>query len=409
MSKQHVGIAGCGPAGLAVALFLHRLGLRVTLIDQLEVPAPVGSGFILQPTGLAVLRELGLDEIARGLAYPIDRIHGRVFPTGRTVLDVHYGALGHGIRGYAIHRAALFNTLYEAVQTAGLEVITHAKVCEVHTGADGRPGFLTDKGNRIGPFDWAVDALGARSTLRAHCFGTADYKKLPFGALWASLQIDDPCVMRPFNGHTLEQVYERANRMIGVLPVGATSATSGFYASFFWSLRADALESWRKMGLDSWKEEVIWRWPETEGLLQLIHHPDELVFAQYGHHTMPVPYHGRLVFLGDAAHASSPQLGQGVNMALLDAFALYAALKKLGDAEEAFKAYSYSRKAHVRFYQALSWFFTPVYQSESRLLPLLRDNLFSLALRLPYMPDLLAHMVGGTLVPPTRKMAELNL
>ena len=55
-----IAITGAGPAGLAAALYLKRAGHRVTIFERFEEPKPVGSGLILQPTGLTVLADLGL-------------------------------------------------------------------------------------------------------------------------------------------------------------------------------------------------------------------------------------------------------------------------------------------------------------------------------------------------------------
>ena len=52
MKSMHVAVAGAGPAGLAMALYLKRAGHRVTLLERFVTAAPVGSGLILQPTGL---------------------------------------------------------------------------------------------------------------------------------------------------------------------------------------------------------------------------------------------------------------------------------------------------------------------------------------------------------------------
>jgi 2-polyprenyl-6-methoxyphenol hydroxylase-like FAD-dependent oxidoreductase len=54
--------------------------------------------------------------------------------------------------------------------------------------------------------------------------------------------------------------------------------------------------------------------------------------------------------LGDAAHAMSPQLGQGVNMALVDALALAARLRDAATTEAAFAAYAHERRAHMSAY-----------------------------------------------------------
>ena len=81
MPRLSIAMAGAGPAGLSAALLLCRDGHRVTLFDQFEAPRPLGSGLILQPTGLAVLGELGLAGRILALGGRIDRLFGRVLPS----------------------------------------------------------------------------------------------------------------------------------------------------------------------------------------------------------------------------------------------------------------------------------------------------------------------------------------
>ena len=107
-----IAIAGAGPAGLAAALYLARAGHRVTIFERFETPAPVGSGLILQPTGLTVLDDLGLLADIIALGSRIDRLHGADATSGRTVLDVRYDAQKGGRFGLAVHRAALFGVLF---------------------------------------------------------------------------------------------------------------------------------------------------------------------------------------------------------------------------------------------------------------------------------------------------------
>ena len=104
--------------------------------------------------------------------------------------------------------------------------------------------------------------------------------------------------------------------------------------------------------------------------------------------------------IGDSAHWTSPQLGQGANMALLDARALAHVLAVQPDVEQALAAYARTRRRHVRVFQALSYAFTPFYQSDSAVLPLIRDRLVATVSRIAPVSQLLASMVAGTLVDP---------
>ena len=124
----------------------------------------------------------------------------------------------------------------------------------------------------------------------------------------------------------------------------------------------------------------------------------QLTPARYSHGTLRRPYQGRLVHIGDAAHRASPQLGQGANMALLDAQALALALRLPLD--EALPAYHRSRRWHLGLYQTLSAAFTPQYQSHSRALPLMRDHLLSPLSRTWPLPRILSSLVSGDLIPP---------
>ena len=119
--------------------------------------------------------------------------------------------------------------------------------------------------------------------------------------------------------------------------------------------------------------------------------------ASYDHHTLSLPFGERLVFIGDSAHSTSPQLGQGANMALLDVMALTEALEKHKELPEAFAAYARARRLHVKLYQALSRVFTPFYQSDSAVLPLMRDYLVAMMSRLPPAQKFLANIVAGKL------------
>lgn len=388
-----VAVCGCGPAGLAAALFLHRSGHRVRLFERFEVARPVGSGLILQPTGLGVLAELGLITNIAALGARIDRLFGRVAPSGRIVLDVRYGALGAGWHGLAVHRSALFDVLHSAVLAAGVEIVHAATV----TGLDrstGRAGLLGAAGRRLGSFDLVVDCMGANSPLAA---GLARRKVLPYGALWANVPWVEAAGLR---WNALEQRYRRASNMAGVLPIGRRAPGESRLAAFFWSLRRDQVDAWRASGLAAWKDQIVRLWPEAAAFVQPITSLDQLTFAQYDHFTARAPHSDRLVHIGDAARATSPQLGQGANMALLDALALARALETASTLPDALQSYTRMRYWHVRLFQWASATFTPFYQSDSRVLPVVRDWFAAPLSRLPIGDAVLARLVSGMTTAP---------
>ncbi|WP_348628272.1 MULTISPECIES: FAD-dependent oxidoreductase [unclassified Mesorhizobium] len=123
-----IAIAGAGPAGLATALYLNRSGHHVTVFERFDEPKPVGSGLILQPTGLSVLAELGLLDDILSLGSRIDRLHGADAGSGRTVLDIRYDAQRGGRFGLAVHRAALFGVLFRAAWREAIAIETNVEI-----------------------------------------------------------------------------------------------------------------------------------------------------------------------------------------------------------------------------------------------------------------------------------------
>ncbi len=161
MKTLDIGIAGAGPAGLAAALILSRQGHRVELIERFGQASPVGSGLMLQPTGLTVLSALGLLHPMLGLGRRIDRLYGADAKTGRTVLDVRYDALAGGRFGLGVQRSALFGLLHAAVLAAGISVRTGVTLTAATTS--GRKAVLKDaSGGAVGAYDLVIDATGAR-------------------------------------------------------------------------------------------------------------------------------------------------------------------------------------------------------------------------------------------------------
>jgi salicylate hydroxylase len=368
---------------------------RATLYERFDRPRPLGSGLLIQPTGLAVLDRLGLARAIVDHGTAIAQLYGEN-PSGEVVLDARYSDLGvPGVFGVGIHRASLFGVLHEAVMAAGIAVRTGCDVIGSECGTAGRRLLLAN-GVASPAHELVVDALGVATPL-----GTPKAGWLPYGALWATLEWS---AGGPFREDQLEQRYDKARRMVGVLPTGHCRGGSGRELVLFWSLRADELETWRARGLASWRAEVTALWPECAALLETIVEPGQLAFARYAHRALSSPTGERLIHIEDAWHSASPQLGQGANMALLDAWALAEGLASGGPLDRRLTRAVALRRGHVRLYRWLTAAFTQLYQSDAVLPALLRDVVLAPLSRFGPGPRIQATMVAGLAGAPLERL-----
>ncbi len=395
-----VGIIGAGTAGAAAALFLHAAGHRVTVYERVPEPGPVGAGIMLQPTGLAVLRALGLAERVAERGAPVERLRCET-RAGRNIFDLAYAdvRLGAGPPvGIGLHRGVLFEVLFAACRERGLDVRTGVAV-ETLRERGGRTECLSPGGEELGAHELIVVADGASSQLRDDTALRKRTAVYPWGALW--FVAPDPGEQFS-RARTLQQVMHGARRMLGLLPtgLGPDARNTAPLVSLFWSVRGDAVDEWRRAGLDAWKRTLREHAPVCAPLLDTVDDIDQVLFARYLDVRMRPWHDGRVVYLGDAAHAMSPQLGQGSNLALFDAMVLGdclapAALGAAGGLGAALAAYSRARHHHLRYYQWATRMLTPYFQSDSWLRGWLRDALMPIAQHLPLVRSAMVYSMCG--------------
>ncbi|HSI01423.1 MAG TPA: FAD-dependent monooxygenase, partial [Reyranella sp.] len=106
-----VGVVGCGVAGQAAATFLADAGHDVSVFERFSEPRPIGAGLLLQPTGLAVLRALGLEDAAVAQGGKVVGLEAKT-ARGRTILDLAYADLHPAAHGLGIRRSVLFDLLH---------------------------------------------------------------------------------------------------------------------------------------------------------------------------------------------------------------------------------------------------------------------------------------------------------
>jgi len=383
------GGIGCGTAGGASALLLARQGHDVTVLERVAEPKPIGAGILLQPTGQAVMARLGLLDtmITRGAR--VDRLWFRK-PGGGTLVDLEYAKIDREWFGIGLHRGVLFEALYtQTCKEPRVKVLTGRDVRSLRR--DGSRVYLGEQGGaEHGPFDLVVVADGAISELRSHAGETSRDAAYPWGALW--FVAEDPA--QTFKGE-LYQIGVRAHRLYGVLPTGLGPRGETPVVSLFWSLPSREVDAWRATPLETWKAEVRALDPRIDIVLEKITSHDQVTFARYRDVQMKRWHDDNVVFVGDAAHATSPQLGQGANLALLDALVLAESIAARPTVAEGLDLYATTRRPHLRHYQRMTRWLTPFFQSDSRFLGWLRDWSFPIANAVPPLRKLMISTMAG--------------
>ncbi|MFJ3974443.1 FAD-dependent monooxygenase [Streptomyces sp. NPDC090021] len=334
--QRHAVVVGAGIGGLTAALALHRTGWRVTVCERAPGPAAVGAGIVLAPNALRALDAIGFD---------ITRTAGRTLPAamglrradGRWLSRADTAALAarHGGPPLALHRSALAEALAGGLPEG---TVRYGAAVTSVDGADGFPVVRTSAGDLDGSADLVVAADGIHSPLRRRYFPDHPGLRHSGETAWRTVL---PASAGPAGTATTE-TWGRGERF-GVVPLAdgrtyvyATAVVPEGYRPA--DVRAELL---RRYG--TWHDPI-------PALLERI---DPAAVLQHDLYDLAAPlprfHHGRLAWLGDAAHAMTPNLGQGGCQAVEDAVVLAHLLAGAGTGgvPAALAAYSVARCART--------------------------------------------------------------
>ena len=374
----NIAVVGGGVAGCAAALMLRRDGHAVTLFEQTPRIGPVGAGILVQPSGQAVLAELGLlDEVA-ARSSPIDRLVAHTH-RGRLLSNLVYADYGPGYHALGVHRADLFGAIHAAMAGAGVTVRLGHRIdaAPLH----GRTRRLTTDGRSVGDFDLVLAADGSRSRLRKGSGLRAFVHDYTPAALWAVGYADV--------GRQLVQVTRGARELCGLLPMGSGRC------SFFWGIDSPEWLVQKTRSFPAWRDRVLRLAPQAKPVFDTLTDWSHLLFSSYRAVVMPRVCASRLAFLGDAAHAAGPHLGQGANLALVDAAALRNCLRARPAVDDALAAYNTGQRWRNAWYSLATAALMPSFQGRLFGLGAARDLVLPRLQRVPPVRRLMLKTLCG--------------
>ncbi|UZI31437.1 FAD-dependent monooxygenase [Streptomyces sp. VB1] len=332
MGVRHAVVAGGGIGGLTAAVALSRGGWRVTVCERAPALAGIGAGIVLAPNALRALDSIGLGpELWAGDALPGPV--GLRTPDGTWLSRSDSGAMStrYGLSARAVHRGFLIDALAAALPP---NVVRPGVSVTGVADAGGAVVVRTSEGDLRA--DVVVAADGMRSVLRGQLFPRHPGLCHAGEAGWRAVL--------PGAGLPPQQATETWGRgeRFGVVPlvdgriyVYATTVTGpGAQPTDHHAELTRRFGAWHDP-IPALLDRLNRRNPDPVGIL---HHD----FYELG---SPLPrFHaGRVALLGDAAHAMTPNMGQGGCQAIEDAVVVAHLLARDADVPAALAAYSKAR------------------------------------------------------------------
>jgi FAD-dependent urate hydroxylase len=328
-------IVGGGIAGLTVATSLRQRGFRPELVELTAAWHVVGGGIAIQPNAIRALRTLGMGDAVVQAGARIGRF---VFCTqkGETLSAIDVEALwGESVIG--VDRARLRQVLLRGAEGVPWRLATWITSLEQR---DGSVSVAFNDGTAA-QYDLVIGADGIASTLRKMAIG-------PVAPLYAGHMAWR--MLAPFGSDRLASVqfWLGDGCMLGLFPVGEGRT----YCSC--NLTGPRFHEPEDGRLARLRERFAGFGAPIHALLAAVHDDAQVHCGPIESLELDRWHDGRVVLIGDAAHASSPMMGQGGCMAIEDALVLAESLSTSDSVEAALDAYVTRRRPRVDWVQQQS-------------------------------------------------------
>jgi 2-polyprenyl-6-methoxyphenol hydroxylase-like FAD-dependent oxidoreductase len=368
MTRNHrFAIIGGGIGGLTLAIAMHRKGIKANVYEAAPKWKPIGAGLGLAGNAMKAFAEIGMDREILKVSQVLRKVSilsskgTRLMVTDSEKISRTYGV----VNNFAVHRAELHNLLLRQLPP---ECVHLDKALASIDPGDDRINLGFRDGTQV-EADYVIAADGIHSVVRKHFQPNLTPRYAGYTA-WRAIVDDIP------EGFDITQTSESwgNGERFGIVPLKGNkiywfacvnarpndeimrSLTPNDLLTFFGDFHFPIPQLLRSTK----RENLIWN--------DIIDLPplDQFAF-------------GNVVLIGDAAHATTPNMGQGACMAIEDAVVLANCIEAMADPREAFKRFEEMRLERTARVVRDSWQIGKVAQIKNPVLSRLRNIALKLA------------------------------
>lgn len=356
-------ILGGGIAGLTAAIALRRIGIQAQVFEAAPEIKPVGAGLVLAANAIKGYVKLGIAEkiIARGRLLPTFSI---LDSRGRKIAYADADAIAqkYGLHNFAIHRPELHEALMAELDPAQLHV--NKPALRVEQNGDKATLYFQDGTSH--ETDYLIVADGIHSPIRRQLVPGSTPRYAGY-TCWRAVT-DNP-------GLSLTGATETwgAEGRFGIVPLAGNKIY--WFACVNAPQNDPAMRAMQPEGL----QRIFQKFHDPIPAI-LRHTPDDSLLWNDIIDLKPIPRFafGNIVLIGDAAHATTPNMGQGACQAIEDAVILADELAAHDSPAAAFAAFERRRLPRTHYIVNNSWTLGKIAQWSHPLLVSLRNGLFRL-------------------------------
>ena len=309
---ENVLVVGAGAAGAATAILLAERGVSVDLVDIKPDLGALGSGITLQGNALRIFRELGVWDEMRGHGYSFDTLGIRTpGPDATIVAELHDIRTGGPDlpATLGMHRPTMARVLVDRAAAVGAKVRFGTTCTSLEQDENGVEVTFADGSTHR--YDLVVGADGIRSWTRRALGVPLETKGTGMG-IWRAF------TPRPASVVRTDLFYGGPCYIAGYCPTGSDSLYAYLVEDATDRSTLTPEESLELMRGLSQPYHGPW-----DDIRETLTDPSRINYTWFESHFLEGPWHrGRVVLVGDAAHACPPTLAQGAAQALEDASVL---------------------------------------------------------------------------------------